>query len=72
MERARFQLRQGAGESFKSGFQRGQRIGRGHESVLGSESVVEDRKQGELRALREAMSYRREEEIQGWHLPCLH
>lgn len=38
--RVRFQLQQGAGENTKTGFQRGQSIGFGHELVLGSESVV--------------------------------
>ena len=40
-------------------------MGFGHEPVLGGESVVGGRRHEEHRALREAMGYRRGEEIQG-------
>lgn len=60
----RFQLLKGTRKSFKSGFQR-TGIGCGHEPVLGGESVVGGRRHEEHGALREAMGYRRGEEIQG-------
>lgn len=62
MGRVRFQLQKEL-ERVLNQVSREQRIGFGHESVLGGESEDEGRRHDKLRALREAMSYRRGEEI---------